>query len=202
LKKWSKIFNIPIPECSKCGTCCICASPSASHKEMIEKASNGEDFASNFFDIFVPYEDTKEVKNLFPEIFEKSVKAAEKGINNLKPEELVFYRCKYYSKDTNCLIYEDRPSLCRDFPGTPFVILSKKCAFHDWSMECREKYKILKEELVRLKQKQKELADFKFQQKSIKLNALLQKSPEEYKLMQVCPSIGLVSPGKSWINIH
>jgi len=201
LKKWSKIFNISLPECNKCGSCCNCASPSVSYIKLLEKAAAGEDFAKDFFSIFIPYENIGEVKSLYPAIIERSIKAYSSK-NNIKPEDLVFYKCRYYSKEKQCLIYEDRPELCRDFPGSPFAILGEKCAYHNWAQECREKYKDLKKELDNLKKYKKEIAGLKYQQKAIKLSYQLKRVPDEYKFMWICPSMSIISPGRSWLKFY
>ncbi len=200
MEKWSKNLNIQLPECNKCGVCCICASPSVSYQKLFEKAALGEDFARDFLSIFVPHKNIEEFKKLYPDIIERSFNSMEK--TGLKPSDLVFYKCMYYSDEKKCLIYEDRPSLCRDFPGSPYVILGKQCAYYNWSIKCRQKYKELKEELENLKKCKNELNNLKYQQKAINLNYKLKQIPEEYKLMWLCPSISLVSPGKSWIKLH
>lgn len=200
MKKWSERFNILLPECNKCGSCCNCASPSASYLKLLEKAAAGEDFARNFFSIFVPYNNIEEVKNLYPNIVKRIINASMSGKNNTKSEDLVFYKCRYSSKEKQCLIYEDRPDLCREFPGSPYVLLSKNCAYYNWSMKCREKYKDLKKELDNLKKCKKELDNLKYQQKAINLNYQLKKIPSEYKFIWICPSMSIISPEKSWIK--
>jgi len=196
LEKWSKTFNIPLPECNKCGACCLCASPSASFFKLLEKAALGEDFARDFFSIFVPYKNIDEVKNLYPSIVERSIKAVQ------QPENLVFYKCQYYSEEKKCLIYEDRPALCREFPGSPHSILGEQCAYYNWSAECKQKYKDLKKELDKLKEYKKELANLKYQQKAIKLNYQIKMIPDEYKFMWLLPSMSIVSPGNSWLKVY
>ncbi len=196
MKEWSEKLNIPLPECNKCGCCCLCASPSVPHNKLLENAANGEDFARDFFSIFVPYKNIEEAKKLYPEIIERSLKALSKtGSDTNEP---VFYKCSYHSKEKGCLIYEDRPELCRDFPGLPQVIVGKQCAFYDWTIECRKKYKELKSELEVLKKMKKELDNIKYQQKAISNNYLLKRIPPEYKFLVLCPSLSLVSP----VNSH
>jgi len=201
MKEWSKNFNIPLPECNKCGTCCNCASPSSSYLKLLEKAASGEAFARDFFSIFIPFKNIEEVKILYPDIVGKSIKSYLKK-NNTKFDDLVFYKCRYYSKEKQCLIYEDRPALCRDFPGSPYAILGEKCAYYNWAQECKKKYRNLIDELENLKKYKKELNNLKYQQKSIKLNYQLKQIPEEYKFIWLCPSMSLVSPGKSWMKIY
>ena len=202
LKEWSKNFNIILPECNKCGTCCNCASPSASYLKLLEKAAAGEEFARDFFSIFFPYKNIEEPKTLYPDITERSIKALSKDRVNLNPEDLVFYKCRYYSEEKQCLIYEDRPELCRDFPGSPFAILSEKCAYYNWAAECRVKYKDLTKELEKLKKYKKELDNLKYQQKALKLNQDLKTMNDEYKFLLLCPSMSIVSPGRSWLKFY
>jgi len=195
MKKWSEKLNIPLPECGQCGTCCKCASPSTTLNEMLKKAANGDEFARDFFSIFTPYKNIEEVKELYPEIVERSLNSLKKTNSDFK--EPVFYKCRYVSEKNNCLIYEDRPELCRDFPGNPHVIVSKQCSFYEWTQECRKKYNELKRELEVLKNMQKELNNIKYQEKAMKTNYLLKRIPAEYKLIVTCPSVGLISPNKS-----
>ena len=202
MKKWSKNFNIPLPECDKCGTCCNCASPSASYRKLLEKAASGEDFARDFFSIFVPYKNIDEVKTFYPDIVERSLKAYSGNNNDIKLEDLIFYKCRYYSDEKQCLIYEDRPELCRDFPGSPYAILGEKCSYYNWAKECKQKYKDLMKELDDLKKYKKELDNLKYQQKAIKLNYQLKQIPEEYKFMWLCPSMSIVSPAKSFFKVY
>ncbi len=65
MEKWAEKFNLPLPECNKCGTCCLCASPSKSYKELLQKASEGDEFARDFFSIFIPYKNFDEAKKIF-----------------------------------------------------------------------------------------------------------------------------------------
>ena len=197
MNKWSEKLNIPLPECNKCGCCCKCASPSASYLKLLEKAANGEDFARDFLSIFVPYNNIEEAKVLYPDIVERSVKAIKKSTNNDDFIEPVFYKCRYVSDENTCGIYEDRPELCREFPGIPQVIVAKQCAFYDWTIECRKKLEELKTELEVLKNMKKELDNIKYRQKAVNTNYLLKRIPHEYKFMVLCPSLSLVSPKNS-----
>ena len=201
MKEWSKNLNVLLPECNKCGGCCCCASPSVSYKKLLEKASLGEEFARDFLSIFVPYNKIEEAKKIFPDIVQKTLVSIQKGNNSIEPEELVFYKCRYYSEEKKCLIYEDRPLLCRDFPGSPYVILSERCAFYEWAQVCKQKYKELKNELDTLKQIQSELKNFKYQQKSIYLSKKIKTVSDEDKFLWLCPSLSIISPGNSWIKL-
>jgi len=190
VKKWAEKFNLPLPECNKCGTCCVCASPSVSYKKLLEKAAAGDSFARDFFSVFLPHSSSEFAEKNFPDLVEK----IKKSTNH---DDIVFYKCRFHSETENCLVYEDRPSLCRDFPGSPFVILGEKCAFKDWVKDCRAKYSELTSELEKLKKYKEEIENYRFEQKALILNLELKNTPEEFKFIRINTKSVLVSPYKS-----
>jgi Fe-S-cluster containining protein len=108
----------------------------------------------------------------------------------------------YVSEDNKCLVWEDRPQLCRDYPGSPFLVMAPGCAYEEWSELCREKYRNLKIELEYLKKAKQELENLKYQQRAINLlNQIQRINNRDYNLMLLVPSVSLVSPGRSWIKI-
>lgn len=201
MEKWAEKFNLPLPECNKCGTCCLCATPSKSYRELLKKASEGDEFAQNFFSIFIPYKNLEQAKKISKTIVERTLKSCQQGTNKIPPEEIVFYRCRHYHHKKQCLIYEDRPQLCRDFPGSPFVILNENCAFYEWAKKCKEAYKNLENELKNLKDYKKELDSLKRQKEYIERLSIMKKMDEDHKFMLAVPCLSLVSPGSSWIKI-
>lgn len=74
------------------------------------------------------------------------------------PEQVLFYKCRFVGPDNTCMIYEDRPNLCREYPDTPFLLMHPGCGFENWSRECKEKYKQINDELKALKLIQKTLS--------------------------------------------
>lgn len=198
MNKWSKAFGVKLPNCNQCGICCQCASPSVPLDKLLEKAASGDDFAQDFLNIFIPYENFDEARALFPDITERGALAVNKNsANTEKQDKPVFYKCKYHCPQKQCLIYEDRPTLCREFPHSPFAVLDKCCGYYNWAMECREKYKTLKEELNKLNEEKKELENLKIQRKALELSHDLQRTPEECRFMRSCPSLSLISPASS-----
>ena len=193
MEKWAKTFNLPLPECKKCGTCCLCATPSKSYKELLEKAAQGDQFARDFFSIFIPYKNHEQARKICETVVDKAIKALK--------DEVVFYRCRHYHFEKKCTIYSERPELCRDFPGSPFIILSENCAFYEWAQKCKEAYKKLEKELEDMKSKKQELENLKYQQKCINLLTRLKGlNNDEYKFMFTVPSMCIVSPGGSWLK--
>ncbi|OGI02250.1 MAG: hypothetical protein A2Y25_09120 [Candidatus Melainabacteria bacterium GWF2_37_15] len=174
----------------------MCATPSKTYKELFEKAAAGDQFARDFFSIFIPYKNHDQARKICESVVDRALKA-----HQSHPEEIVFYKCRHYHFEKKCTIYSERPQLCRDFPGSPFVILSENCAFYEWAQKCKEAYKKLQMELEDMKSKKKELENLKYQQKCINLLTRLKKlDNDEYKFMFIVPSMCVVSPGGSWIK--
>lgn len=202
MNKWSEQFNVPFPQCNMCGQCCRCASPSSPTEKLLERIENEDEFAKDFFSIFTPYKNLEEARQANSGIVERSLKACEKPDSKVRPEEVVFYCCKYIGEDNKCTIHEDRPNLCREYPDSPFLIFPPGCAYEPWAKECRLRYNELQEELKMLNEYRKQLADLKYQQNAIKLLRLLKMLPEDRKLTVLLPAYNLVSPYKSWIKIY
>lgn len=203
MEKWAEKLNIPLPECSKCGVCCLCATPSVSYRELLERAAKGDKFARDFFTIFVPYKNLEAARKISEDIVDKTVESCRKGTNNIPVEELVFYHCRHYHFEKKCLIYEDRPQLCRDFPGSPFTMMNKECAFYEWGKKCKIKYKELNKEIEDLKKYQKELENMREQKRLEDLHHRLKTlTDEEYRYILTLPSLCVVSPGSSWIKLY
>ena len=53
--------------CSCCGDCCKLACSEFSPFELKQKAQNGDNFASQFLSVFVPYNSKKEARKINPE---------------------------------------------------------------------------------------------------------------------------------------
>lgn len=110
-------------DCKKCGLCCKLAATPDSYEELKIKSESGDNYASQFISIFVPYEDENEIKQIYPDYFEMLEKSGEK---------IHFYRCNLVTEGNMCSKYEDRPQICRDFPDNPIDILPNKCEFNRW----------------------------------------------------------------------
>jgi Fe-S-cluster containining protein len=115
--------------CKKTGTCCKLASSEFSYEELKEKAQNGDNFASQFTSIFIPYKNIEEAKKVFPDYMEV--------VNDYmdSDEKIYFYHCPHITEDNLCSIYEDRPQICSDFPNNPLAILPPNCGFCEWKEE-------------------------------------------------------------------
>jgi Fe-S-cluster containining protein len=116
-------------QCKRTGTCCRLASSEFSYKELLEKAKNNDNYASQFTEVFIPYEKIEEARAVFPEYIDLLLeKFGEDGGLN-------FYHCKYLQGDNVCPRYEDRPQICRDFPDDPMAIVPPTCGYYAWKEE-------------------------------------------------------------------
>lgn len=201
MQEWSEKFNIPLPECGKCGLCCLCATPSVSYKKLLEKAAAGDKFARDFFSIFVPYKNLDEARKMSEYIVNKTIKSCEDGTNDIPVDDLVFYHCRYYNFEKKCTIYETRPELCRIFPGSPFTILHEECAYYNWSQQCKKAYNNLKDQIKELKENKKELENMKEQKRLEELYLKIKNlKNDDFKFMLLAPSLCIVSPACSWLK--
>ena len=113
--------------CIGCGVCCKFAVSEFSPEELKIKAENGDNFASQFVSVFVPYEDLNDVKNIYPEYIQMLKDNEESGY--------YFYHCPKVTEDNKCPDYDNRPQICRDFPDNPIAFLPKNCGFKDWKLK-------------------------------------------------------------------
>jgi len=128
-EKWTKLYEYRKNfGCNGCATCCKLACSEFSLSELQEKANNGDNFATQFVSVFIPYESEEEARKIYPEYFEL---LSEKMQN----EKVYFYHCPKLTSDNRCFDYENRPQICRDFPDNPLSILPKSCAFSSWKKE-------------------------------------------------------------------
>ena len=114
--------------CSGCATCCKLACSEFSPDELKEKAKNGDNFATQFLSVFVPYKSKDDARKFYPEYFELLEE-------KFSDEEIHFYYCPKLGADNRCTDYENRPQICRDFPDNPLTLLPPKCGYHSWKQE-------------------------------------------------------------------
>ncbi|OGI22866.1 MAG: hypothetical protein A2287_10395 [Candidatus Melainabacteria bacterium RIFOXYA12_FULL_32_12] len=201
MNKWSKLLDVTSPECKKTGNCCRFSSPSTPGVLLLKKAAENDEFARDYLSIFIPYSSLEDVRKLNERVVEKNLEVLQKQkCGKVNADNIVFYYCRFLADNNSCMIYEDRPSLCRDFPDSPFLVLAPGCAYQEWSDECKKKYAQLKEDIQK---KKEELKNLKYQRKATRLlNQLKRINNDEYKTAFILPSLNLVSPGTSWIKLY
>lgn len=186
MNKWEKCLGVKFPECKMTGLCCRVASPSLPVIELIKRAAEGDSFARDFLCLFEPYQSIEEARAISPVIVENSLAQAEKSPKFQSQDQVVFFRCRYLMGKNECLVYEDRPQLCRDYPDTPFIVMSPDCAFKEWSNECKRKYAELAKDFENLKKMQEILKCTPEVDSSLKRQALY--------------TTFLISPSFSWLR--
>lgn len=128
-KKWQQMLNYRDNfKCIGCATCCKLACSEFSYEELKQKAQNGDNFATQFIGIFIPYENEDEPRKIYPEYFELLHE-------KLEGEKVYFYHCPKLTEENRCSDYENRPNICRDFPDNPLSLLPSACGFACWKTE-------------------------------------------------------------------
>ncbi len=170
--------------CKMCGKCCRVVTTSTPYKKLKEMAENGDEGAIDFLSVFVPYETIE------------AAKAVDEGVvNNIismlsmdgqyKEDETSFYYCKYLRDDNMCSNYENRLTLCKHFPSTPWAIVPPGCGFEGWLFmkreEDKQKVRLAKEELLELKLLRKRTTNEETLKKISIVEQKLQKNIDYYK---------------------
>jgi len=109
--------------CAMCGACCKLAISEFSPTALLEKASRGDKFAKEFISTFTPYEHEEDAEKQFPLYIQLLKESGEK---------VYYYYCKKVTEDNKCSDYENRPSICRDYPDNPIQMLHPTCSFIGW----------------------------------------------------------------------
>jgi Fe-S-cluster containining protein len=113
-------------DCKRTGSCCKFASSEFSYEELKEKAKNGDNFATQFTSVFIPYDNIEEIKEAFPEYID----LYSEYLNS--EEKVYFYHCPHITDENLCSIYEFRPQICKDFPDNPLALLPPNCGYKAW----------------------------------------------------------------------
>ena len=128
-EKWIKLLEYRKNfHCTGCATCCKLACSEFSYSELQQKAQNGDNFATQFTGVFIPYNNENEAKEIYPDYFELLKE-------KLDGEKVYFYYCPKLTAENRCSDYENRPSICRDFPDNPLSLLPVNCGFCLWKEE-------------------------------------------------------------------
>lgn len=145
---WEVQLNIKKPAtCKRKALCCKVATSVRPWEKLANVANNP--YLKDFFNIFIPYPSAIDVKKLYPEAYDACMKVAKS--RNINPDDIVFYKCRFLVEPSHCPIYEDRPSVCRRYPDSPFDAIPSICGYHDWSEACIKKTIALHQELYALK---------------------------------------------------
>lgn len=126
--------------CKMCGRCCRVVTTPKPYLELKRLAAQGDEGAKDFLKIFVPYPSIEAAREVDRELVDNVIqKLSEDG--NFREDKMTFYCCKYLLDDNTCSIYEERPTLCRHCPSTPWAIVPPGCGFEAWLFLRREQDK-------------------------------------------------------------
>lgn len=151
MMEWEALLGVKWPQnqCDQSGECCRGAAQIRPWERLIQQAAQGSPTSRAFLNQYVPYPDYEAALQAAPDAVHASVEIAlSRGES---PEDLVFYHCVYLKDENQCQIYEDRPTLCRDFPESPFGAIPKCCGYYPAKKNCLEKGNILRRQLAELK---------------------------------------------------
>ena len=138
--------------CLMCGKCCRVVTTATPHEELIALADKGDEYAKEFLTIFEPYPsinaareiDTATVDNILMHMTN----------DQKQTDNITFYHCKYLQDNNMCGRYENRMTLCKHFPSSPWAIVPPGCGFSGWLFlkreEDKERVRKAKEELLDL----------------------------------------------------
>lgn len=150
---WQTLLGVDWPAsdspqslCDQSGECCRGAAQVLPWQNLLRQAAKGDETARDFMAQFVPYVSQEEARLGAPDAVAASLKiAAERG-DTLS--DVIFYHCRFLKNKNQCQIYEDRPSLCREFPESPFGSIPACCGYASLTKTCLQKITDLKQELA------------------------------------------------------
>lgn len=170
--------------CKMCGKCCRVVTTSTPYSKLQQLAASGDEGARDFLSIFLPYDSIEAAKAVHSDVVENIINLLSQD-NNYNEAETTFYYCKYLQDDNLCSNYENRPTLCRHCPSSPWVIVPPGCGFEGWLFAKREedkqKVRRAKEELLELKLLRKRTTNQESLDKISAVEQKLQRNIDLYK---------------------
>lgn len=156
MQSWQELLDVRWPRsdrpeslCDQSGECCRGSAQLAPWKNLLAQAAKGDETARDFLNQYIPYPNQATAQTQAPDAVAASLKIA--GERGDQLEDVVFYHCRYLKNRNQCQIYEDRPTLCREFPESPFGAIPACCGYAALTQNCQTKLQNLKNELARLK---------------------------------------------------
>ncbi len=139
--------------CMMCGRCCRVSTTSITYEELKRLKDSGEQGAIDFLSIFEPYESIEAARKVEPDVVDNIINGLKEDGNYVEGD-MTFYRCKYLSDDNLCTRYNDRLTLCKHFPASPWAIVPPGCGYEGWLFlkreEAKQKIRKVKEDLLEL----------------------------------------------------
>ena len=171
--------------CHMCGKCCRVVTTPTPYNKLKRMAFQGDEGAKDFLSIFVPYESIEAAREVDAGVVDNILNLLKADNPDLKEDEMTFYCCKYLQDDNKCSNYENRPTLCRHFPSTPWAIVPPGCGFEGWLFgkreEDKERVRHAKEELLELELLKSKYNEPKILNKISSVEAKLHRTIDFYK---------------------
>lgn len=171
--------------CHMCGKCCRVVTTPTPYNKLKRMAFQGDEGAKDFLSIFVPYESIEAAREVDAGVVDNILNLLKADTPDLKEDEMTFYCCKYLQDDNKCSNYENRPTLCRHFPSTPWAIVPPGCGFEGWLFgkreEDKERVRHAKEELLELELLKSKYDEPKILNKISSVEAKLHRTIDFYK---------------------
>ena len=166
-----------------CGKCCRVVTTGTSHEELCELARKNDVYAKEFLEIFVPYDSVEAARKVDAETVDNIFNHLQN--DQKSTENLTFYYCKYLQDDNKCGRYEDRKTLCKHFPSSPWAIVPPGCGFSGWLFlkreQDKERVRKAKEELLDLQVLRTKVVNKETLEKLALVEKKLHKTIELYK---------------------
>lgn len=170
--------------CKMCGKCCRVVTTPIPYVKLQEMAKNGAQGAVDFLSLFVPYKSIDDARNADEEIVDNIIKRLQED-GNYNEKEVMFYYCKYLGDDNLCSNYENRLTLCKHCPSTPWTIVPPGCGFEGWLFwkreEDKQRVRKAKEELLELQLLRRRMQNVETLNKISVVEQKLQKTIDFYK---------------------
>lgn len=139
--------------CNMCGKCCRVVTTSTPYLKLKQMARRKEQAAVDFLSIFVPYDSIEAARKVDASIVDNIINSLKED-GNYDEQNMTFYYCKYLLDNNLCSNYENRPTLCRHFPSSPWAIVPPGCGYEGWLFwrreEDKQRIRKSKEELLEL----------------------------------------------------
>lgn len=178
------LLKRPQSLCKMCGKCCRMVTIPQTYEELVKLAKEGNEGAKDFLDLFVPYASIYDAKKVDESTVEYIINRL-KSDGKLYEKEMKFYHCRYIQPDGLCSNYNDRRTLCKHYPSTPWAIVPPGCGFEGWLFWKREEIKQNvrkeKEELLELELLKKRTSDSTTLQKIALVEQKIKRNINLYK---------------------
>lgn len=171
------VKNRPQELCKMCGDCCRVVTTKHSYEKLLELKKSGDKGATDFLNIFKPFETIEDARKESNEIVENILIRSK-----LNEQDITFYKCKNLQENNLCGDYENRPLLCRLNPFSPWSIVPPNCGFNNWLKKQQEKKiteinhqkEVLKELETLLKETSNEEYQQEIQKRIDKINEIIE----------------------------